>query len=374
MSTDWYETAYALALEEGMSAEEAHLWAESQDGPRAHARRDPGGSGGLEVSETPIPSEPPFPPHPLRERFGLRTVIENASTRKDPVMIVDGLVPQGFTLLAGGSKLGKSYVTLDIAFAVASGSLAMGSLVTEPGDVLLLALEDRDDRLYRRMSELEPDMSAWPWDRLTMVNVNTIGDYHPAQLALDWASEVEKPTLVIIDTITRFGGQSAQDGYKQDVQWASRFHSFAQKNNVALIGVTHTRQSKLEEGEDWFHKITGTTGIVGTADQAMLLDVQRGSQEGVLRATGRDLPDAEFAVRRVGGFWQITDQLRGRRGDLSVSIGDYVIQMGTVETADVAKHFDISSDKASQYLGRLVRASVITKVKRGTWAAGVHAG
>jgi Mn-dependent DtxR family transcriptional regulator len=70
----------------------------------------------------------------------------------------------------------------------------------------------------------------------------------------------------------------------------------------------------------------------------------------------------------VGGFWQVTDQLRGKRGDLSVAIGDFVIQMGETTTAAVAEHFSISSDKASQYLGRLRRNGIISQVKRGTWA------
>lgn len=359
--TDRYESRYALALGEGMTPEEAHLWAEGRSGPL-------GGGGVSGVLESGEHSNTPQTPRGIRDRFGLRTVMENASHRPEPKMIVDGLLPQGFTLLAGGSKLGKSYVTLDIAFAVANNSHALGSLATEHGDVLLLALEDRDDRLWRRMSELEPSRDDWPWDHLTMVNVNTISDYPPGRLALEWAEEVENPVLVIIDTITRFGGQGEREGYKADVQWMSKFHSFAQDHNIALLGVTHTRQSKLEEGEDWFNKITGTTGIVGTADQAMLLDVQRGENEGLIRVTGRDLPDAEYAVRRVGGFWQITDQLRGRRGDLSVEIGDFVIQSGETTTAAVAEHFSMTSAKASQYLGRLRRNGIISQIKRGTWS------
>lgn len=365
--SDNYESRYALALEEGMSAEEAHEWAES----RARARKPPGGSGGMEgKGESGEPSNPPFPPQveSTIRKFSLGITVETALTRPEPKMIVDGLLPQGLTLLAGGSKLGKSFMSLDLAFSVAAGCPALGGLVTEPGDVLYLALEDRDDRLIRRLTDLEPDRSTWPMDRLTLVCVNTIGEHPPGQLAIEWAEVVENPTLVIIDTITRFGGLGERGGYKAEVDWMTRFHKYAQKHDIGVVGVTHTNQMKREEGDDWFHAITGTTGIVGTADQAMLLDVRRGEQEGVLRVAGRDVPDAEFALRRVGGFWQITEQLRGRRGDLSVQIGDFVIQGGTVTTAQVAEFFSMTSDKASQYLGRLRKAGVISQVKRGTWS------
>jgi RecA-family ATPase len=301
--------------------------------------------------------------------FNLQATMTRAADRPEPKMVVDGLLPQGLTLLAGGSKLGKSYMSLDIAFGVAAGSPVLGHMVTEQGQVLYLALEDRDDRLVRRMDELEPDRAAWPSPTdLCLVSVNSLGEYTPGALAIAWAEQATNPRLVIIDTITRFGGQGEREGYRADVQWMTRFHKYAQEHDIAVVGVTHTRQMKLEEGEDWFNKITGTQGIVGTADQAMLLDVQRGDSEGMLRVTGRDMPDAEFAIRRVGGFWQVTDQLRGKRGDLSVAIGDFVIQMGETTTAAVAEHFSISSDKASQYLGRLRRNGIISQVKRGTWA------
>lgn len=375
MADDGYESWYALALDEGMTPEEAHEWAEARSHAHAHAhaRRATGGSGGMEGTETPNPSIPPVPPQgeggsDYLTRFRLKEVAETAAERPEPKMIVDGLLPQGFTLFAGGSKLGKSFTTLDIVFGVAAGTPVLGSLATEPGDVLYLALEDRDDRIMRRMAELEPDKAQWPWDRLTLVCVNTIGTYPPGRLALDWARTVKRPTLVAIDTITRFGGQGDRSGYKADVEWMSRFHAFSQEHDLALLGVTHTNQMKMEEGDDWFHKISGTTGIVGTADQAMLLDVKRGESEGMLRVTGRDIPDAEFALRRAGGFWQITEQLRGKRGDLSVAIGDYVIQMGTATTREVAEHHGISSDKASQYLGRLKRAGVLHQPKRGEWS------
>jgi hypothetical protein len=372
--TDHYDAYYDLGIEEGMTPEEAHLWAEGQV-PRARARSGGGVSGVLESLGLPEHSntpETPGGPKTGPDVFGIYNLAETmarAQDRPEPKMIVDGLLPQGLTILAGGSKLGKSFMSLDIAFGVAAGAPVLGSMVTEQGQVLYLALEDRDDRLFRRMAELEPDKSAWPDPTdLCLVAVNTLGDYQPGALAIAWAEQATNPRLVIIDTITRFGGQSERSGYREDVTWMTKFHKYAQQHDIAVIGVTHTRQMKLEEGEDWFNKITGTSGIVGTADQAMLLDVQRGENEGMLRVTGRDLPDAEFALRRTGGFWSVTDQLRGKRGDLSVAIGDYVIQAGETTTAQVAEHFDMSSARASQYLGRLRRNGVISQVKRATWS------
>ena len=198
--------------------------------------------------------------------------------------------------------------------------------------------------------------------------MDMVADVRLGVLMTEWAESAERPRLVAIDTITRFGGLGERSGYAAEVAWMSKFHDFASKYDIAVLGVTHTNQMKLE-GDDWFNKISGTTGIIGTADNVMLLDVKRGENEGHLRIEGRDMDPTEYAVRKVGPWWQQTSQIRGRRGDLSVEIADYVILNGEVTTAQVAEHFSISSDKASQYLGRIRKNGMISNVKRGVWTS-----
>jgi len=359
--TDRYESDYTLGTEEGMTPEEAHEYAESLS--RARARRGTGESGDLETKGD---SKSPESPQGLRR--GLAEMIAQADTRKVPTMVVDGMLPSGLSILAGASKIGKSFMALDIAFGVAAGSPVIGSMVTEPGDVLYLALEDTSTRLRGRLDSLEPSRGEWPWETLTIYSMDMVGETGPGWIASTWAEAVPNPRLVIIDTITRFGGLGDRSGYAAEVKWMSRFHDFAAKYDCAMLGLTHTNQMKLEEGDDWFNKISGTTGIIGTADNVMLLDVKRGENDGMLRIEGRDMDPTEYAVMKVGPWWQQTAQLRGRRGDLSVSIADFVILMGATTTAAVAEHFDISVKKASQYLGRARKAGVISQVKRGEWS------
>jgi hypothetical protein len=58
--------------------------------------------------------------------------------------IVPGYVTEGLTILAGKGKIGKSWLALGIAVAVACGGYALGSIEVEQGDVLYLALEDNE--------------------------------------------------------------------------------------------------------------------------------------------------------------------------------------------------------------------------------------
>ena len=65
--------------------------------------------------------------------------------------------------------------------------------------------------------------------------------------------------------------------------------------NVSIIVIHHDKQS--EEG-DWANKISGSSGIIGTADTLMRLSVtKRGSKEGNLQVTGRDVEDVELSLK-----------------------------------------------------------------------------
>jgi RecA-family ATPase len=60
---------------------------------------------------------------------------------------VPGIIPEGVTLLAGKPKQGKSWASLGISIAVATGGEALGKVRVERGEVLYLALEDNPRRL-----------------------------------------------------------------------------------------------------------------------------------------------------------------------------------------------------------------------------------
>jgi|SRR5215213_7285135 len=67
---------------------------------------------------------------------------------------VPGLLPEGVALFAGKPKLGKSWLALGLAIAVASGGVALGAMPVERGEVLYFALEDNHRRLQHRLKKV----------------------------------------------------------------------------------------------------------------------------------------------------------------------------------------------------------------------------
>ena len=71
---------------------------------------------------------------------------------------VPHLITEGFGILAGSPKAGKSWLRAGIALACAHGGIALGGIpLKEPRAVLLLALEDSPRRLQTRMRRLDAD-------------------------------------------------------------------------------------------------------------------------------------------------------------------------------------------------------------------------
>lgn len=75
---------------------------------------------------------------------------------------IEGYIAEGLTLLGGKPKIGKSWMAVDLAMAIAKGNMALGSIPCRRGTVLYCALEDNKRRLQRRMRKLYGDESSWP--------------------------------------------------------------------------------------------------------------------------------------------------------------------------------------------------------------------
>jgi RecA-family ATPase len=67
--------------------------------------------------------------------------------------------PHGLSLLAGKPKIGKSWLLLHAAIAVANGGFTLGEIHCKQGAVLYCALEDNERRLRERIAMLG---LGWP--------------------------------------------------------------------------------------------------------------------------------------------------------------------------------------------------------------------
>ena len=159
----------------------------------------------------------------------------NDLMRRDfPPVQCDGLLPEGLSILAGRQKLGKSWLALDLACAVASGGLALGKIPCGRGDVLYIDLENGERREQDRIATLFPDSKCWTnLERLMWTYESPKIKEGFLQALENWRLRVVNPRLVIVDVFKRIKPptKGAKTAYEADYEaladvqkWATETH------------------------------------------------------------------------------------------------------------------------------------------------------
>src|SRR4051794_11535495 len=110
-----------------------------------------------------IRDEPASTVPSLRGKFSRVSTTKLMETKFPPLRsIVPGYLYEGFSVLAGRQKLGKTWLAIDWAVAVATGGVAMGSIDCAAGDVLYIDMENGPRRIQGRINTLFPDERSRP--------------------------------------------------------------------------------------------------------------------------------------------------------------------------------------------------------------------
>lgn len=197
-----------------------------------------------------------------------------------------GLLPEGVTLLVSRPKLGKSWLMLDIAIAIATGRAVLGTIEPETGDVLYLALDDGERRLQGRMAALLQGKKAWPARLALATRWRRAHEGGLADIA-EWCQSVAKPVAIVIDSLDRF--RSLQGGESAQVYDAiAKLQRIALEHRIAVIVVHHERRRGSGDPLDTIGILAASSAI---ADTVLLL--KRRDYGTVFYARGRDIEDSE---------------------------------------------------------------------------------
>ncbi len=282
---------------------------------------------------------------------------------------VEGILPAGVSLLGGKPKMGKSWLALGLAIAVASGGRALGKIPVEKGPALYLALEDNERRLQSRLKKLliggdAPEALALTteWLRLDeggLVNLEA------------WLEENPNARLVVIDTLKKIRPDYSdrRSLYDVDYEALEPLIPLAGEHNVAILVVHHLRKMLAADPLD---ELSGSTGLSGGVDGALILKRDRGKADAYLHVTGRDVEeekeyallwDANLASWALAGAAEEYRQSQERRRilDLLKRVGE---PMGP---KDVAIALGQSYGSVRVLLPEMVKAGLLRNPDRGKY-------
>lgn len=276
-----------------------------------------------------------------------------------PKMLIDGVLSDGLAIMAGDSKIGKSWMVLWMCLQISKGEPVWG-LPTRKTDVVYLALEDREWRVQQRMQ----DLTDTPPDNLHF-------GFSCGQLGAELESQIEdvlkdypSTGLLFIDTLqmVRDNVSAKVNAYAQDYKDLSSLKNIADNHGICIFVVHHTRKER--DGGNIFNDMTGSTGIMGVADTGMILRKEdRFGDNATLCITGRDVEEKKLKMQMCGVKWEITEELsaddlrKERIPDFVFKVVDFLFEHrqfeGTVtEMLAAVGNTELKPNVASKYLTR----------------------
>lgn len=215
------------------------------------------------------------------------------NTYKSRSAIIEGVLYPGTYLLAGAPKIGKSFLVAQLAYHVSTGKELWGYQVRQ-GTVLYLALEDDHRRLQERMYRMFGTDSS---EKLFFATcAKQIGNGLEEQLK-KFMQEHPDTKLVILDTLQKIREVgNEKNSYAKDYEIIGKLKQITDENGCCFLLVHHTRK---QQAEDKFDMISGTNGLLGSADGAfMLVKEKRTDQTATLDVSGRDQKDQRIYLTR----------------------------------------------------------------------------
>lgn len=216
---------------------------------------------------------------------------------------VDGMIPEGYTVLSASPKMGKSWMVQQMCLAVAQGKEFLGRK-TMKGKAIYFALEDCE---------------KFAQDRQNMIGTHGADGFmyvfEAPPLALGFTKELDELVkgikdlrLVVIDTIrgVEYQPSGKESFFHCDYKTGKELKEWADKHQVSLIAVTHDR--KADHG-DPLAKVAGTGGVTAAADSIVMITREnRFSNDAVMAITGRRVITSVTKLRMTDNcIWEVRD-------------------------------------------------------------------
>jgi hypothetical protein len=139
--------------------------------------------------------------------------------------------------------------------------------------------------------------------------------------------------------------------------------------------VHHVRKAA---SDDFLAEVSGTNGLAGAADATLVLKRSRGQADGVLHVTGRDVDEAEYALRFYpeAGAWQLLEGPAADHtiGDTRVTILRYVREHPEAKPKQIAEGTGLQSDLVRQTCSRMVNDVQLIRKAGGYVVPGENGG
>jgi hypothetical protein len=184
--------------------------------------------------------------------------------------------------------------------------------------------------------------------------------------------------LIAVDTLGKVmpDARNGETTYGRDYRIGGALKDAADsRTGLAVVAVHHDRKAMTE---DFVESVSGTNGLAGAADTIIVFQRKRQSTEGILMVTGRDVVEAEYAIKQIEGAWVLDGRnlaeaskraaQRREEGELGEGPRQVLEYVGKHPEGVRAKEVvDAIGPNAPMHLKRLLEAGRLDQLSRGLY-------
>lgn len=306
------------------------------------------------------------------------SIVDGLTVYRAPVAeykcIIDKILYHGLTIFAGRPKVGKSWLTLQMALSVAHGTRFLGGLdVMSPGRVVYVALEESQARTAGRMRKLQSS------EDVLLQNISMVYSLKPLSAGgfeqLNELLENQKPNLVIIDTFLALVGggsdKSKANSMRSEYAEIAMIKTLAEKHETGIVLVHHLRKAVI--GESVLDAVAGTTGITAAPD--CIWGMKR-EDAGLcsLEAQGREVEQQTLALRfghMNGVGWSlegIGEQVKDSKDEKEIVT--LLANEGVLSVAKIATLLRLNANRVRDLLYGLNQRGAVQRSNNGSYCVG----
>jgi len=285
--------------------------------------------------------------------------------------VVPNYFPEGLTILAGKSKIGKSWLMLAMSYAVALGEAVLGERC-QSRDIIYFALEDTERRMQDRSRQLLGSETGWPHN-LTIVHELPNLDQGTIPRLRQYLDERPNTGVIIIDTLAKIRGKKMkdEDQHQCDYRTMAALHDLYRETGISIFVIHHVRKA---EADDPLDMILGTGGIPAGADTPAVL--YKVGDQARLYIRGRDVEEIHKAMffDKETRQWTVEGDYEEETTageNTRTLILTCLIKAGPagLSPSDIAKETGLNDGKVRTSLHRMKKAGQINRTQYKTYAA-----
>ncbi len=264
--------------------------------------------------------------------------------------VVEGLVPEGLTILSAQPGTFKTWLLLDIAISVASGSPLVEVFDTTQGGVLMVDEESSERLLQQRLRSLESGT-----DLPIYFKIGTNFKLDDAQIS-DIIKRCKKDNIKLItfDSLVRIHDKNENDAVQMSDVFA-KVKRFMQEGINVLIA-HHNR--KGGNGENPGQEIRGSSDILAAVDCHLSLSMKKDFGRKLLRInqtklrSSEELEPFEIEVLTEDGsvdftYVGVSDQSESKRDKIANLIPDILSNGEVLNQKEILAALDDSGNKVN---------------------------